>query len=98
MNGINVSIMKEIKNKIEHNEGILREIQNRIMKEIWSRIPTSLITSDTLAIYIAICIISATRHTYFRYVQILLSILTTCIILQYSSMCLFLVLHIYACV
>ena len=40
--GINVSIMKEIKNKIEHNEGILREIRNRIMKEIWSIIPTSL--------------------------------------------------------
>ena len=37
--------MKEIKNKIEHNEGILREIRNRIMKEIWSIIPTSLITS-----------------------------------------------------
>ena len=34
--------MKEIKNKIEHNEGILREIRNRIMKEIWSIIPTSL--------------------------------------------------------
>ena len=34
--------MKEIKNKIEHNEGILREIQNRIMKEIWSIILTSL--------------------------------------------------------
>ena len=35
--------MKELKNKIEHNEGILREIRNRIMKEIWSIIPTSLI-------------------------------------------------------
>ena len=35
--------MKEIKNKIEHNEGILREIRNRIMKEILSIIPTSLL-------------------------------------------------------
>ena len=34
--------MKEIKNNSEHNEGILREIRNRIMKEIWSIIPTSL--------------------------------------------------------
>ena len=34
--------MKEIKNKIEHNEGILRKIRNRIMKKIWSIIPTSL--------------------------------------------------------
>ena len=34
--------MKKLKNKIEHNEGILREIRNRIMKEIWSIIPTSL--------------------------------------------------------
>ena len=34
--------MKKIKNKIENNEGILREIRNRIMKEIWSIIPTSL--------------------------------------------------------
>ena len=30
------------KNKIEHNEDILREIQNRIMIEIWSIISTSL--------------------------------------------------------
>ena len=30
------------KNKIEHNEKILREIQNSIMIEIWSIIPTSL--------------------------------------------------------
>ena len=36
--------MNKIKNKIEHNKGILREIQNRIMKEIWSIIPTSLVT------------------------------------------------------
>ena len=35
--------MNEIKNKIEHNEGILREIRNRIMKENWSIIPTSLV-------------------------------------------------------
>ena len=34
--------MNKIKNKIEHNEGILREIRNRIMKEIMSIIPTSL--------------------------------------------------------
>ena len=39
--------MKEIKNKIEHNEGILREIRNRIMKEIWSIIPTSLIRGQS---------------------------------------------------
>ena len=39
--------MKEIKNKIEHNEGILREIWNRIMEEIWSIIPTSLLTDLT---------------------------------------------------
>ena len=30
-------------NKIEHNEEILREIRNRIMIEIWSIIPTSLV-------------------------------------------------------
>ena len=29
-------------NKNEHNDEILREIQNRIMMEIWSIIPTSL--------------------------------------------------------
>ena len=34
-------IMNIKKNKIEHNEEILREIQNRIMIEIWSIIPTS---------------------------------------------------------
>jgi len=33
------------KNKIEHNEKILREIWNRIMIEIWSIIPTSLMYS-----------------------------------------------------
>ena len=32
------------KNKIEHNEDILREIQNRIMSKIWSINPTSLKT------------------------------------------------------
>ena len=31
-----------IKNKIEHDEEILREIQNRMMIEIWSIIPISL--------------------------------------------------------
>ena len=31
------------KNKIEHNEEILREIWYRIMKEIWSTISTSLL-------------------------------------------------------
>ena len=31
-------------NKIEHNDEILREIQNRIMKEIWILIPTSLMS------------------------------------------------------
>ena len=31
------------KNKIEHNEQILRGIWNRIMIEIWSIIPTSLL-------------------------------------------------------
>ena len=41
---IKLSIVNEIKNKIEHNEGILGEIRNRIMKEIWSIIPTSLVT------------------------------------------------------
>jgi len=35
------------KNKIEHNEEILREIQNRIMIEIWSIIPTSLLFALT---------------------------------------------------
>ena len=30
-----------------HNEEILREIWNRIMKKIWSIIPTSLITTQT---------------------------------------------------
>ena len=28
-----------IYNKIEHSEDVLREIRNRIMKEIWSTIP-----------------------------------------------------------
>ena len=32
---------KHKKNKIEHNEEILREIRNRIMIEIWSIISTS---------------------------------------------------------
>ena len=30
-------------NKTEHNDDILREIRNRIMMEIWSIIPTSLV-------------------------------------------------------
>ena len=54
MIGINVSIMKEIKNKIQHNEGILREIRNRIMKEIWSIIPTSLIMLTVMFIVLHI--------------------------------------------
>ena len=46
--------MKEIKNKIEHNEGILREIQNRIMKEIWSIFPQALsyiIVTEMIALH-----------------------------------------------
>ena len=43
--------MKEIKNKIEHNEAILKEIRNRIMKEIWSIIPTSLAINSNHACY-----------------------------------------------
>jgi len=38
------------KNKIEHNEEILREIWNRIMIEIWSIIPTSLLHIPQLII------------------------------------------------
>ena len=34
---------KPKKNKIEHNEEILRESWNRTMIEIWSTIPTSLV-------------------------------------------------------
>ena len=36
-----------MKNKSEYNEGILREIRNRIMKEIWS-----IITSPLVPMYI----------------------------------------------
>ena len=39
---------KHKKNKIEHNEEILREIWNRIMIEVWSIIPTSLATISIL--------------------------------------------------
>ena len=38
------------KNNSKHNEGILGEIRNRIMKEIWSIITSALIVASTVAI------------------------------------------------
>ena len=42
-----------IKNKIEHNKEILREIWNRIIKEIWSIIPRTLILGIASCIFCA---------------------------------------------
>ena len=39
-------------NKIEHNEEILKEIQNRIMIEIWSIIPISLFCTFYWHLYV----------------------------------------------